>query len=306
MQNNLLIIFLSIIFSVILWVSISLSNDYSATLDLPIKFFNVPEGYTTASSSPSKVKIKVKGKGWNILSTLLTARNDYLIDASKESDRNGKYDLKTYSTENTWLTSKLQVLEVSPDTISFYLEKVVSAKLKIVPDLQIEFKPGYGLASEIVIMPESTIVSGSSHLIKNFQEVTTNLISLKDLSEKSEQVVELKNIPGLTYDVNSATVVLDVQRIIEHSFDDVSVKVVDTPKDRDVVLLPNKISVLLRGGINVLGKLDKEKIIAVVPYRDVVLDTIGLVKPNVNIPAFTELVSVKPERINYIIKKFKK
>ena len=168
-------------------------------------------------------------------------------------------------------------MEITPDTISFSFEKIGYAKLKIVPHLQLYFKTGYSLATDVVVIPESTVVSGPLKMLVPWLTFQLNFSRINDLSEKTERSVELKNISGLNYEVQTATVILNVQRIVEQSFDDINVRVLDIPTDRDVVLLPNKINISLRGGIDVLGKLDKDKITATVYYRDVVLDTIGSV-----------------------------
>ena len=98
---------------------------------------------------------------------------------------------------------------------------------------------------------------------------------------------------------------MDVQRIVDKQFDDINVEVLDVPPDRDVILLPNKISCSVRGGIRILGKLEKEQFRAFVFYRDVVLDTLGSVVPKIEIPTNTELMFIKPEHLRYVIKTFR-
>ena len=306
MKKNLYIIFLSLAFSVILWASITLSNDYSTNLQLPIKFINLPEGYVATSPSSEKISIKVRGRGWNLLTAKVAAQNDYYVDAGNEIKKKQIFDLRSFAAENTWLTSKLQILEITPDTISFSFEKIGYAKLKIVPHLQLNFKTGYSLATDVTVIPESTIVSGPIQKVNAMVDVPTELLKVNGLSEKTEKIVELKNIPGINYEVQSASVLLNVQRIVEQSFDEINVRILDIPADRDVVLLPNKINISLRGGIDVLGKLDKTKISAMVDYRDVVLDSIGSVTPRLILPDNTKLVYIKPEKLKYVIKKFNK
>jgi len=306
MKKNLYVIFLSIAFSVILWVSISLSNDYNTNLQLPVKIFNVPEGYVPASNSAEKINVKVRGKGWNLLTAMIAAKNDYYVDAGNELKNKQVLELRYFEDENTWLTSKFQILEITPSTISFSFEKIGYAKLKIAPNLQLDFKTGYGLATDVVVIPESTVVTGPIQQVSEMIEIPTELLKINDLNEKTEKIVELKNVSGLSCEVQTATIFLDVQRIVENSFDGINVRVLDIPADRDVVLLPNQINISLRGGIDVLGKMEKDKIKATVYYRDVVLDTIGSVAPKLDIPVHTELVYIKPERLKYVIKKFNK
>lgn len=306
MKNNLLIIILSVIFSVILWISVSLSNDFNSNLVLPIKVINVPEGYIATSTSSKLVNVKVKGVGWDLLNAAISSKNDFLVDADYQIKKNQFYNLSSFTDENSWLTSKLRILEISPDTISFAFEKIGYARKKIIPHLQLNFKDGYGLATDVTVSPESVDVSGPSKFVNQISDVPTELLKLNNLSDKNELAVQLKNIPEVSYMIQSARIFLDIQRIVEKDFEDIPVKVLDLPSDRDVVLLPNKINISLRGGIDVLGKLDNTKIEATVFYRDIVLDTLGSITPILQIPEFTSLVYAKPAQLKYIIKKFNK
>lgn len=304
MKKNLYVIFLSIAFSVILWISISLSNDYVATLQLPLKFINLPEGYLTSSPSSQFINVKLRGKGWNILTAMIISKNDYYVNAGNEIKKNQKLNLRLYAAENSWLTGKLQILEIDPDTVSFSFEKISYAKLKIVPHLQLEFKTGYGLAADVIVEPDSITISGPMQKVNSLTDIPTEMLKIIDLSDRLSQTVSLKSISGVTFEEQSATVILNVQRIVEHEFEDINIKVLDIPVDRGIVLLPNKINVSLRGGIDVLGKMSSDGINASVHYRDLVLDTVGSVSPLIGFPEHTELVYVKPQQLKYIIKKF--
>lgn len=306
MKRNLYVIFLSISISTVLWVSISLTNDYSASLQLPIRFLNIPEGYVTTLASTQKVNVKVRGRGWNLLSAMMLSKNDYYVDLGNELNKNQIIDLITFASENTWLTTKLQILEINPDSLKFSFEKLGFIKVKIVPHLKLEFKPGYGLASDVGVLPESSMVSGPVTKIKDMTQISTELLELSNVSEKAEHSIDIENLPELYSEVQKVTLTLDIQQIVEQNFNDIGIKILDTPIDRDVVLFPNKINVSLRGGIDVLGRLDKNKISASVYYRDIVLDTTGTIIPKVLIPGHTELVFLKPGKLKYVIKKFNK
>ena len=275
-------------------------------LNLPIKFFNLPDGYTATAASSNEVRVKVRGKGWNIITAMLNAQNEYNIDAGNTLHKNRILDLRNFAADNTWLTSRVQILDVLPDTLIFSFEKISFARLPISPMLQLEFKQGYGIASDVIVSPDSITISGPDQQVKLLSDIPTEILQIKNLSEKTDKIVDLKKIEGLTYEFQSASVILDIQRIVEQKFDEVLAEVLDIPGDRNVVLLPNRISVQLRGGIDVLGKLDKSKIKASVYYRDVILDTTGSVVPNLDIPENTQLVNIQPEHLKFIIKKFNK
>lgn len=303
MRKNLHIVIISLFFSFLLWGSISLSKDYYITIEFPVRVINFPEGYSSGTKLPEKISAKIRGNGWKLVAVNLGAESEYIISAGNDTGRK-YFNLHNYLSDNQWLSSDMEVIDLSPDTLSIYIERISEKKVKIIPDLNLEFKPGYGLATEIKVFPDSTIISGPTSYLKRINSVFTEEIKLSDLDSRVVEQVNLKSITGMNYSVNTASITLDVQKIVDKNFDNLVVSVIDIPGDREVVLLPNRISVGLRGGINILGKLNEDEIKTYVYYRDVVLDTLGSVAPHVEIPKNTSLIYTKPDRLRYIIKKY--
>ena len=303
MRKNIHIVIISLFFSFILWGSISLSKDYYITVDVPLKVINFHNGYSSGTKLPDKISAKIRGNGWKLIAVNLGAESEYIISAGNDTGR--KYiNLYNYLSENQWLSYDMEVIDLIPDTLSLYIEKVSEKKVKIEPRLDLEFKLGYGLANEVKLSPDSAYVTGPLSYLKNINSIPTNEIKLSELDARTVEQTGLKELPGMTYNVNSVTLTLDVQKIVDKNYDNFPVSVIDIPGDREVVLLPNRISVGVRGGINILGKLSEDDIKTYVYYRDVVLDTLGSVTPHVEIPPNTTLIYTKPERLRYIIKKY--
>ncbi len=303
MRKNIHIIVISLFFSFLLWGSISLSKDYYITIDIPVKVINFPQGYSSGTKLPNKISAKIRGKGWKLVAVNLGTDSEYIISAGNDT---GKKYINLYNSisENQWLASDIEVLDLTPDTLSLFIEKVREKKIKVEPDFKLGFKPGYGLATSIKVYPDSANVIGPASYLEKLNSVPTERVELSELDVRSTELAKLKDLPGMTYNVNSVTVYLDVQKIVDKNFDNLPVSVLDIPGDREVVLLPNRISVGVRGGINILGKLNEDQFKAFVYYRDVVLDTLGNVIPHVGIPENTSLIYTNPEKLRYIIKKY--
>ena len=268
-----------------------------------MKIVNFPEGYSSGTRLPDKISAKIRGNGWKLITINLGAKSEYIISAGNDT---GKKHINLYNSlsENQWLATDMEVLDLNPDTLSLYIEKVREKKVKIEPDFNLDFKPGYGLATNIEIYPDSTNVIGPVSYLKNLNSITTEKIELSELDTRTIEQVKLKDLPGMTYDLSNVTVNLNVQKIVDKNFDNLPVSVIDIPSDREVVLLPNRISIGVRGGINILGKLNEDQFNAFVYYRDVVLDTLGNIVPHVEVPQNTSLIYTRPERLRYIIKKY--
>ena len=303
MNKKINITIVSLIFSTVLWVSISLSNEYYASITVNLKVIDIPYGYTIGSKLPSNIVIKLKGKGWKLAAESLGADADFFISAKYDS---GKINMNLYNSlsENRWLANDVEVININPDTLSFYIDKIASKKLKILPNLNLTFKPGYGLAEPVYIYPESTVVFGPWSSIKNLTSVSTEYASYLNTDSKIKDKLSLPNMLGISYEDNSAVLFLDIQKIIEMNFDGLPVKIYDIPNDREIIVLPNKISIGVKGGLQFLGKVTPDQFKVSVNYRNIVSDTLGSIMPDIQMPPNLSLIYVKPERLRYIIKKY--
>lgn len=303
MKKNLHIVILSVLFSIVIWVSITLSNDYYTNLRLPIKIINLPEGFAVGSELPDDVSLKLKAKGWKLLGLHLSGDLVYSISSIKDI---GKVNFRLINslTDNAWITSDIQVIDVYPGNLSIYIDKVTNKKIPVKPDISLKFKEGFGLASNILILPDSITITGAKKVLDNIDSVLTETFVTGKLDQQKSYSLEILKQPGIEYSPDQIQFVVDVQKIVEKEISDISVEIVNVPYDRNVLLIPDRISLGLRGGINVLGKVKIENIFASVKYSDVVIDTLGSISPQISIPENTVLIYVKPERLKYIIKKF--
>ncbi|MDR3609024.1 MAG: hypothetical protein P4L27_00500 [Ignavibacteriaceae bacterium] len=303
MNKKINIIIISLIFSSVLWVSISLSNEYYTSIKVKLKIIDLPYGYSTGSILPNNIIIKMKGKGWKLAAESLSAEPDFYVSAKYDS---GKINLNLYNSlsENRWLANDLEVVNINPDTLSFRVEKIASKKLKITPNLNITFKNGYGLAQPVYIYPESTVVYGPWSVIRNLSSAQTEFVSYLNADSKIKDKIYLTPAEGISYDINFAVLFLNVQKIVDMNFDGLPVRINNIPSDRNVIILPNKISIGIKGGIEFLGKLDPDQFKVSVNYRNIVLDTLGSVAPDIQMPPNLSMTYIKPERLRYIIKKY--
>ena len=303
MRKKLNIFLASIIFSIVLWGSISLSDFYYTNIDVKLSLVNFPNGYTTGSALPQKVKLRVKGQGWRLVSLNVGPEAEFIVSVSNDSGSQ-VISLYDYLESNRWLLSDVDIISIQPDSLRFYVERVISKKLSIEPDLDLEFKPGYDLASNIILNPDSVMVFGPASFLKPMKGIKTEFKPLGPLDSRTETEVGLPFINGFSFDANLIEVILDVQKIVDKQFDNVQVDVLDIPQGKEVVLLPNKIALNIRGGIEILGKLEEKQFRAYLNYQELVQDTTGSVTPELELPKNVTLQYLKPERLRYIIRSF--
>jgi len=302
-RKKLNIFLASVVFSIVLWGSISLSDYYYTNIDVKLSLVNFPDGYTTGSVIPEKVRLRVKGRGWKLLSLNVGPESEYVVTTGKDS---GWHTISLYNflESNRWLLSDVDIISIQPDSLSFFVERTITKKLLLIPNLHLEFKPGYGLASDIILNPDSVIVTGPVSYLKPMKTILTENKSFGPLDARTETEVGLLKINGFSFVDNIINVVLDVQKIVDKQFDNILVEVSGVPPGKEVVLLPNKIALNVRGGIEILGKLNEDQFHAKIRYQDLVRDTTGSITPDIEIPKNVTLQYLKPERLRYIIRTF--
>lgn len=303
MKNKIIIIIASILFSILIWGSITLSDQFFSSMDMNIKVVNQPTGYSCGFVDPETVSLKIKAKGWQLLSLRLGGENQFLISADNDSGLKSK-DPFNQLNENTWISSGINIIEISPRKITYDVEKIKVKKVKIIPEVKIDFSNDYGLATPIKVFPDSVLVAGPKSIMDTLSFVMTNPLELTSLDSPTKVIAEIKEVRGFQFERKSVELNLDVQRIVEKVFTDIKVVINDIPKDRHIVLIPNTLECSLRGGISILGKINSDQITASVFYSQIVYDTTGTIMPRIIIPENTQLVFTKPARLNYIIKKF--
>jgi hypothetical protein len=303
MKNKINIILFSVLFSILIWGSVTLSEQFYSTMDFNIKVINQPLGFACGVTNPDKISVKLKAKGWQLLTLLLGSQTEYLVSADKDS---GIISVDPFNEidENNWLSAGLSITEMSPRQISFNVEKLIFKRLKIEAETDISFSDEYGLATPIRIYPDSVLVAGPSSILDKVSTIKTKLVKLSSLDSKINVIAEIEVPKGFQLENNKAELTFNIQRIVEKTFGNIKVNIDGIPDDRDVVLIPNTINCSLRGGINILGKINPNEINATIDYREIVYDSLGSVQPKIIIPENTQLVFIKPMRLNYIIKKF--
>ncbi len=303
MQPKLLTILLASLFSIILWVFVSFNNNYTTTIKVPLEFTNVKEGNSLLSQSNSDVSLTISGQGWSL------AQIAFGPDATLKIPTNENVGIQNYNVrdaigKNAWLSSSIQVVIVSPTEIYYSIEKLNHKTVPIVANVAIEISEGYGLVSKVKLIPDSVNISGPKSLINSIKSISTEKIGFENSDENTSIKLNLQSIQHVDFENGFTNIEFEVQKIVDKTFNNIPIKIVNVPNLRELNLFPPNIDVTLRGGLQNLGIQDGEGISAVVDFNDAFRDTLGFINPHVTIPEFTTLTNVKPNTLKYIIKQY--
>jgi len=296
-------IIFSTLFSIILWVFISFSDNYTTSFKVPVKFDDIKEGNALLYQSASEVLVTIKGEGWGLAQIAFGPETVFKI-STNENVGIQKANVRSSVSENAWINPSLQVAMVSPAEIDYTIERISYKKVPIIFNASLDIQSGYKLVSQISLKPDSVKISGPQSLITSISSVSTENIKFENVEENVQEQILLKQIKYVQFSEKQTNIKFDVQKLVDKTFKNVPLIIENVPNLRSLELFPSSINVTLRGGLKNLGIMSNDSITAIVDFNDAFLDSLGVIKPKITIPNFTTLTNVNPKTLKYIIKQY--
>ncbi len=301
MKIKLLTITFITLATIILWVFVNFSGVHSTNLTVPVNIVNMPKNYMLNTLSQKTVNLSLKGEGWQ-LAQLTFGMNPELNIPVIDETKKRNIAVRAALGESSWLSSGLQIISVNPEQIEYSIEKTKSKVVKIVNNISIDLKPGYGRVSEINFLPDTVRIFGAKSKIDTITKVNTENIILKDVDNFISEEIGLERIANVRLNYDVCRVEFDVQKIVDKTFENVAMETIRVPRDKELSLYPPEVKVIVRGGIKKLGKFTREDFRLYVDFRDALTDTLGYIVPRIELPEYFSLTDIRPDKIKYIIK----
>jgi len=303
-EKKLPIIFFSLVFSTLVWVSVNMGNRFQTAIEIPVQIENLKPTLGIAVPLPEKMRLTIQGTGWQLLNAVLSPNLHYNIDFTVISRNDTVFTNKDLASRVN-LPSDVRVLETRPETVFVKLDQKIVKSVPIRPLLETNFREGFGIVGTIQTEPESLTIKGAAGMLKSVNSWFTSLIVLNDLNAPVSMTVPLHDT--LQFEIeqsrSAVKVSFDVQPIAEKTISNIPVEVNQVPEYRSVVLIPPTISVIIRSGVNTIAPLTEKDFYVYIDYKSILLDTSGMIQPVITGPENVRIVQQNPERIQYVVRK---
>ncbi len=181
------------------WFLIKLSDEYSVSYRMRIKYTHVPAGKLITALKDSSAIVHFKSTGYNLVDLMLHGTLDSLdinlreSDISKES-RN-EYTINTanlleYTAQVLGVNDR--DLEFAKHRLRFSMEHLHRKRLKLSAQLNLSFKSQFRLFG-YKIVPASITVYGSQQILDTLKILNTATIHLANLESDQKVLVKIRN-----------------------------------------------------------------------------------------------------------------
>lgn len=302
-ERNIHIVVATTFFALLLWLSVSLSDQYQIHVRVPVVVQNVPSGRAVSNVLPHDVRVTFNDYGWRLAKVVWGTQVEWAIDMNLLPPQQHALTVRDLS-EQLGSRFGLQPLSMMPDSLYIMLDTVEVKRVPVVPRYAATFREGYGQIGPAVVRPESVTVRGAKRIVRALQSWATELRRFEQLRQPVDVVVRLADTAAmLEFTPKEVRLHIEVQQFAEKTFTQIPLELTSVPPHREVILSSRNVDIVIRGGIEQLAAVEPASIRATIDYRVILADTSGIVEPEVSVPSGLRIVRVSPERIQYVIRR---
>ncbi len=267
------------ILAIFIWFFVVTENEYETVVDVPILPVNISPSKVVLNELPSTAKVKIRGTGKDLIALGVGRSGRIELDLS-DADKSKTFLLKPQAVSLSRASDAVHSTEIlMPDSVTVLLDSFYGKKVPIRPNVKVLAAPGFTAVGDLVLKPDSVLISGPRSLVTPVTEIPTVTAQFTDLTFDLKDVLTLKKPNTVNEKVDIAVtqteVSVDIQQLIELSISGIPVQVKNVPRNLTVHVIPSTMSLILEGGGDLLAALDRHDISAYIDY-DRVKDAPGL------------------------------
>lgn len=297
------ILIASFVLSLVLWVSLNLNQTYEIGKTVPVKI-TINKPYAVGGNIPLYLDVKFRGVGWNLVRLFTSLNLEFNYDITARKNEQFIILTKNYLESSLGDAQNLYIESTYPDTLFVKIENYEEKYVKLLPRTIINCMEGYQVVGQPIVEPDVIKIGGGIGVLKNLEYLFTQEQVFNNVNSsiiKNVKVADsLSNI--IWRSQNEIKLVVNVELTAEKEFQNIEITVTDMPADKEVLLIPQAVTLQLKGGVNQLSNVDVSKIKASLDYNSILRDTTGSLIPKIELPEGCVLISIKPEKIQYVIK----
>ena len=196
-NRNLKRFLIFLLISFLFLVLTKFSETYTQTFVFGVKIEDLKDEVNLLKDSTSQLEVVLKGKGFSLLPYVFYKSKEVTLRSGKDTFKKNDYlhwdALNNKHLLRSIIPNSIDILSVTPDTLSIKYVTLSSRKVPIIVDDAISFAPGYDLSQNLRLSSDSVKLVGPSELLKDVDHIKTLPVVLKNTKENIQLNVKLDN-----------------------------------------------------------------------------------------------------------------
>lgn len=299
MKKNLFIKILVVFLAILLWIQQSLLKSHTDELTIPVRFVNISTNLVLLDDEIPMIPVTLEGRGLDFF--ILKLSNVYFeINAKNFIYGQNHYQIKESNIRN------LSRMKISIDRknlenkTSINLDKIIEAKKSIEILYASAKDEEFFIQNKIINSLQKVKVKGPKSLLDSIKRIKTEKISSKKIKDGklTAQLID----PDPRVQLIKNTVVLEITHIklINRT---ISLIPITYPLDQEITIIPQKVSIMIRGPKEIVDILEKSSVEAYIDLKDIKKIQTGKsisVDVNFDLPSGIQLIDYTPRKIKIL------
>jgi YbbR domain-containing protein len=311
LNRRVITFFICVLIAVFFWLLMSLSKEYSITVNFPVNYVNLPQDKVVSNHLPESIDIEIRSSGFNLLLYKFKQHRETIIidiNYSRSLPFKNHYYLLTNSRIDkitSQFSNDIKILKIDPDTIFLNFNKKMIKHVPVKANLKIEYGDQYQQMDTIKLSPLTIDISGAAEVLDkinyvetipmNFKNITTSLsLKLTILKPQSLKLVEFSQ--------STVKAFVNVAKYTQASIE-LPVEVENLPLGYSLKTFPNKISVKYNVAFENYEKINAAQFRAIVDFKKIESGSNILKVQLIKYPEAIRAVKLNVEKVEFIIRK---
>ena len=296
----------------IFWFLNALEKEYTVELSFPVRYTNLPKNKVLSNTPPSHFILDVRSYGFTLLryklsvafSPLVFNVNEFTGKIMEETNK-PKYAIPSRAYRNgiaSQLSNELNITGIQPDTVYFEFDRIISKKVKVVPDITYDLQKQHYLYDNIRVKPDSIKVTGPESILDTLPNVKTVSQHYKELDQITQRNVSLQEINKLEFEPKRVVVTIPIEEYTEKHIT-VPISVDSLPDSVHVNLFPSEVKISFMTGLSHFNEISPNDFRFSVSYNDL-KNKIDYLPVRIDkFPPHLKSLNYLPQKVEYLIEK---
>jgi len=276
----------SILFATSLWGYTSLNHEYTPFVKVPLSVL-LPADKAIENPLPENISIKVKGTGWQLFYLIFFNRTkECTVDLSDKAISDNEYIItRTDILKGIQNIVDVEPIDVLPESVKLIIGQLVTRKVPVNPIIAITPRDGFVAMANYKLKPDSIEITGNETTVRNIRFWNTRPTNIDGVYKHTAMSLALSDTLSTIIKLSrsSVNIYFDVQQEADITIYDIPIRIRGGSLPKNHKLKPEKISVIVQGGINQIAEISKYDIDSYIDYNELINDTTGIIKPKIEI-----------------------
>ncbi len=294
MRRNISIKILVILIAVVLWFQQVLLKSHTEEILIPIRFNNIPENLVVLEENIKEIPVTINTRGMDFLIMKLS-QVYFEIDAGKFKYGNNFIQVNDQNLHHSdRITLDIKKINSSKNTI-IETDKLIKKRIPIQIQYDTFKDEEFFLQNKIINSSQKIEVEGPQAILNKYKLIRTKKISRKMIKDNKLTVALITPEPKMNLEKDHISLEITQSKMVTKT---ISLIPVRYPLNKNISIIPQKVSAMVRGPEDILEKLTNKNVSASIEEGKI--DKNDFVRVKFSLPAGVKLVEYTPQKIQVI------